>query len=137
MDTIIMIYVGGGLIVGVFIILLQGKNPNIKNISLFLGLCAGILLFGLGVNGSSIGEPKTSITAGSYTVVGYAEVSQDKQSYYQLILEQDGEVKLYALPKDMIDTVHQIPETSEQPGTLEVIEKSGLRKATLYIPLRK
>jgi len=137
MDTIIMIFVGWGLIMGVFIILLQGENPNIKNISLFLGLCAGILLFGLGVNGSSVGEPKTSITAGSYTVVGYAEVLQDRQSYYQLILEQDGKVKLYALPKDMINTVYQLPGTSEKPGTLEVIEKSGLRKATLYTPLRK
>ena len=103
----------------------------------FICLGAGVFLYGMGMESVNIGRPKTSIEVGSYKVEGYVEVLQDEQSYYHLILEQDGEVKLYALPKDMINTVHQIPETSEQPGTLEVIEKSGLRKATLYIPLRK
>jgi len=135
MDKVMMLAGIILIIVGFGIIYLN--KPDIKSTILLACLGAGILLFGFGVKGSNIGKPKTSITAGSYTVLGYAEAFQDKQSYYQLILEQDGEVKLYALPKDMINTVYQLPETSEKSGTLEVIEKSGLRKATLYIPLRK
>ena len=103
----------------------------------FVCLGAGVFLYGMGMESVNIGRPKTSIEVGSYAVEGYIEISQDKQLYYQLMLEQDGKVKLYALPKDMINTVYQLPETSEKSGTLEVVEKSGLRKATLYIPLRK
>ena len=145
MYTLIMI-VGSALLIWCFLAALKhgglaGQQLNKKEIGLFLCFIVGFLLLGFGMHledqNNFFGKPKTSIKNGSYIVLGYIDVLQDKQSYYQLILEQDGEVKLYALPKDMIDAVYQLPEASGKSGTLEVIEKSGLRKATLYIPLRK
>lgn len=73
------------------------------------------------------GLPLESIDVGSYSVVGSIEVSKDKQQYYQMILEQEGKVKLYTLPKDMI-----IRDTSSHRTGLEVVEKAGLKKAVLY-----
>ena len=137
MDPIIMTFVGVILFIACLVILLENGKPNAKRIGLFLGGFVGVFLYGLGIKNTYIGDPKTSIEGGSYTVEGHVEVLQDKQSYYHLILEQDGGVKLYALPKDMIDAVYQLPEASGKSGILEVVEKSGLRKATLYIPLRK
>ena len=105
-----------------------------------IGFAATILLFGKGMGlldeERYIGQPKTSIKNGIYKVVQYTEVLKDTQ-YYQIVLEQGDEAEFYILPKDMINTVYQLPEASGKSGTLEVIEKSGLRKATLYIPLRK
>ncbi|MEK7130491.1 MAG: hypothetical protein AAB793_02445 [Patescibacteria group bacterium] len=92
---------------------------------------AGIFLFGSGMQRTYTGDPKTSIKAGSYAVIEYAEVSRGEQSYYQMILEQDDESKLYSLPKDMIN----IAQSGAKGGTVEVVEKSGLRKATLYLPI--
>lgn len=139
MVALIMTIVGGAFLGLSFGVGLGNEKPNKKNISLVLCFLFGIFLFGFGIRESYTGNPKTSIKAGSYKVMGYVEVSQDNQSYYQMILEQDGKVKLYALPKDMINVVYQlpVPETSGKPGTLEVIEKSGLRRATFYIPFQK
>lgn len=99
------------------------------------GYAITIILFGKGVEFVAVekqaGQPKTSIEAGSYTVVGYVEVLKEEQSYYQMILEQEGGVKLYTLRKDMID----IAQNGAKGGTLEVVEKSGLRKAILYLPI--
>ena len=139
MYTLIMI-VGSALLIWCFLAALKhgglaGQQLNKKEIGLFLCFIVGFLLLGFGMHledqNNFFGKPKTSIKNGSYIVLGYVDVLQDKQSYYQLILEQDGEVKLYALPKDMIDTA----PSGVKMGTLEVVEKSGLRKAILYVPI--
>jgi len=131
MNPIIMTIVGAILVIACLVVLLGDEKPNAKKIVLFLGGFVGVFLYGLGIKNTYIGDPKTSIEGGSYTVEGHVEVLQDKQSYYHLILEQDGGVKLYALPKDMIDTA----PSGAKMGTLEVVEKSGLRKAILYVPI--
>lgn len=74
------------------------------------------------------GAPLTLIGIGSYTIVGYVEVSKDKQFYYQMILEKEGQVRLYTLPKDMII----IEEGKQIPTVLEVVEKPRLKKAVLH-----
>lgn len=102
-----------------------------QNIWLAALLLIGIVLVSAGTlisDRMAKGTPLKSIRPGSYPVVGLVPVVKDRQEYYQLLLEQEGEVKFYTLPKDMI--VHRA--SVEKAHILEVIEKAGLRKATLY-----
>ena len=73
------------------------------------------------------GEPKTSIETGDYLIVSYAEIASRDELMYQMILEQNGKIKFYALPKNMIT----IDKSNGKSGTLEVIEKAGSKKAII------
>ncbi|MBI3685285.1 hypothetical protein HY250_02675 [Candidatus Azambacteria bacterium] len=126
------------VMVGTLLIVAGGLNKREKRIplSVVLPIIFGFMIvfvtavmlqsFSIDLLRNS-GEPLTTIKSGVYTIVGYVEVSKDKQEYYQMILEQKGKVKLYTLPKDMI-----IHDTSSHRTGLEVIEKTGLKKAVLY-----
>ncbi|MBI1755166.1 hypothetical protein HYR65_02690, partial [Candidatus Azambacteria bacterium] len=122
------------VMVGTLLIVAGGLNKREKRIplSVVLPIIFGFMIvfvtavmlqsFSIDLLRNS-GEPLTTIKSGVYTIVGYVEVSKDKQEYYQMILEQKGKVKLYTLPKDMI-----IHDTSSHRTGLEVIEKARLKK---------
>ena len=74
------------------------------------------------------GEPKTLIETGDYLIVSYAEIASRDELMYQMILEQNGKIKFYALPKNMIT----IDKSNGKSGTLEVIEKAGFKKAIMH-----
>lgn len=131
-------FVSNGIMISVgvamgIVVLIKTALEAEKWLEVFMGIT--IIVFGLiplSVKTSlPNGRPLTTIDAGSYTVVGITEVSKDKQLYYQIILEQEGEVRLYTLPKDMID----IERGASHPDTLTVISESGLTKATLSLKL--
>ncbi len=114
-------------IFAVFFILLNEKTGIGTGVILCI-LAMGFIFLSTSI--PDLGEPKTSIkNTGDYTVAGYMEGAKDKQFCY-LILEEDSKVKFYVLPKDMINIV----KSEDKSGILEVVEKAGFKKATLYLP---
>lgn len=118
----------GLIVIGFFSKAGRKNDSAIINMLLLVAVIGLVFIIIPGENPLHKGKPLTSIDEGAYTLVGKVEVSKDKQAYYQLILEQEGEVKLYTLPKDMII----IKKSNEKSDTLEVVKKAGLKKAVLY-----
>ncbi|MEK7493686.1 MAG: hypothetical protein AAB630_00870 [Patescibacteria group bacterium] len=75
-----------------------------------------------------MGVPKQDIASGTYALVGMTDVSKNEQTYLHMLLEREGSQKCYVLPKDMVLVEKS---TEGPPNVLSVVEKGGLKNATL------
>ncbi|MCR4323135.1 MAG: hypothetical protein NUV61_03565 [Candidatus Azambacteria bacterium] len=75
-----------------------------------------------------VGVPKQDVASGTYVLVGMTDVSRNEQTYLHMLLEREGLQKCYILPKDMVIVKKS---TEGPPNVLDVVEKGGLKNATL------
>lgn len=117
----------GTVIFGLGIIVLIGRHyEDNKTFIIALIITFGFLItFWIDFTGG----PKTSIETGDYSIVSYAETMSGDKPMYQMILKQNNKIEFYALPKGMVT----IDKSNEIPGTLEVIEKAGSKKAIMRL----
>ena len=112
------------LIFGIILIILIHEN-DWKTVFLAFITAFGFVI-AIGSSGVE-GEPKTSIKTGDYLIVSYAKTVSEDKSMYQMVLKQNNKIKFYALPENMVI----IDKSNGSPGTFEVIEKAGSKKAIM------
>lgn len=74
------------------------------------------------------GQPITTISHGTYPIVGIIEAQKEKDDFLYFVLsEKNGNSRLYAFPKDRV----VVAEIGKKPATLIVTEKQGIKKIAL------